>query len=227
MATFKLVFLFLYIYIKKWKGKELKILRILFITIAILEIFKICYVCFYQKLSSKLDDWVPLYFCSLTMYALGMSSFCKGKIKELGDTFLFFGGVISGLCFLLYPTTALIIRPLIHPLTIHSMIFHCVSVFSGLMVVINKYFIPNKKHIVSYLIFTLSFSLIAYIVNLLTNHNFMLISSPWEMKPLQLIYDIVGPFYPLVIALGQCLITFYLSYLGYILYSKTKKKGVN
>lgn len=215
------------LYLKRFVGKENKIIKITFFVLVTLEIAKICYVCFYQKLSQKLDDWVPLYFCSLTMYALGLSSFGKGKIKLLGDSFLFFGGIVSGMAFLLYPTTALLIRPLIHPLTIHSLIYHCLSVFVGLMIGLKGYFKPQHKHIVSYLIFTLAFSLIAYIVNITCNQNFMLINNPWQMAPLKLIYDIVGGFYPIVISVGQSLLTFYISFGVYklIIYLINKKEG--
>lgn len=203
------------LYLKKLVGKEQKIILFSFILLVTLEIAKICYVCFYQKLSSKLDDWVPLYFCSLTMYALGLSSFGKGKTKLLGDCFLFFGGIVSGVAFLFYPSTALIIRPLFHPLTIHSLIYHSVAVFVGVMIALKGELKPNIKHLVSYLEFTLLFSVIAYIVNIIFNQNFMLINTPWEIPVLQLVYKITGFLYPVAIAFGQIFLTFFVSLYGY------------
>ena len=55
----------------------------------------------------------------------------------------------------------------------------------------------------------------------------MLINNPWQMAPLKLIYDIVGGFYPIVISVGQSLLTFYISFGVYklIIYLINKKEG--
>lgn len=230
VLSIALISLLVILYLKKYVGKEQKILFGAFILLVTLEIAKICYVCFYQKLSSKLDDWVPLYFCSLTLYALGLSSLGKGKIKIIGDCFLFFGGIVSGIAFLFYPSTALIIRPLFHPLTIHSLVYHCVSVFVGIMIALKGELKPNIKHLIPYLEFTILFTIFAYIVNVLFDQNFMLINTPWEVPALQLIYDITGVLYPVTIALGQILLTFFVSLYGYKLIEyliRRRKKHVS
>ena len=73
------------------------------------------------------DTWVPLYFCSITLYAGIASGFGRGIIQHIGDVFLASGGLIAGICFMLYPSSSLLIYPTFHFLSVHSFIYHDVS----------------------------------------------------------------------------------------------------
>ena len=53
---------------------------------------------------STINNYVPLYYCSLLIYAGLLSSLGKGKIKRVGDVFLVTGGMIGGLTFIIFPT---------------------------------------------------------------------------------------------------------------------------
>ena len=58
------------------------------------------------------NNYVPLYYCSLLLYAGLLSSFCKGKLERAGNVFLATGGIIGGLIFIFFPTTSLPAYPM-------------------------------------------------------------------------------------------------------------------
>ena len=44
----------------------------------------------------NVNNYVPLYFCSILLYAGLLSTFAKNKLKRVGDVFLATGGMIGG-----------------------------------------------------------------------------------------------------------------------------------
>lgn len=224
LCAMGLLWLLFFLYHRFWKQKEKGVLIVFSSLLWGLEVIKICYVIFYLHDGKVINDWVPLYFCSLTLYASLLSAYGKGAIRRLGDSFLFYGGIVSGFAFLCYPSSSLAIYPLLSFRTLHSLVYHVISVFLGVMIAWDGYFKPQHKDILSYLIFTYSFALIAYIVNLLCNSNFMFIREPWSIVPLQWIEKVVGPLYPFVIATGQNIGTFYISFGLYQFVKKVRQK---
>ena len=68
----------------------------------------------------NVNNYVPLYYCSILLYAGTLSSFFKGKLKRMGDVFLATGGIIGGIVFILLPTTSLPAYPALHIVSLHS-----------------------------------------------------------------------------------------------------------
>ena len=54
--------------------------------------------------TKNLNEYVPLYYCSLLLYSGGLSSFAKGILKRVGEVFLATGGIIGGIIFIILPT---------------------------------------------------------------------------------------------------------------------------
>ena len=80
----------------------------------------------------NLNNYVPLYYCSLLLYAGLFSSFAKGQLQRMGDVFLATGGIIGGIVFLIFPTTSLPAYPALHYVSLHSFLFHGTMVYLGL-----------------------------------------------------------------------------------------------
>ena len=120
------------------KDKIKKIIRKTTIFLWILEIIKIIFNIRNYGFSA-VNKYVPLYFCSLILYAGVFSGYCKGTLKRMGDVFLSTGGIIAGLIFLLYPLTSLTSYPAIHFISIHSFILHVIMLYIGLLMLITKY----------------------------------------------------------------------------------------
>lgn len=187
----------------------------------ILEIIKIIFNIINYG-ASAVNKYVPLYFCSLILYAGIFSGFCKGILKKVGDVFLSTGGIIAGLTFLILPLTSLTNYPAMHFISIHSFILHGTMVYIGMLMLITKYAIIEKRDIIYYSALIVIISVIAYIVNLIFNSNLMFISQNYPGTFIEIIYNLTGKLFPIVMVIAQATLPFYIVY-G--IYAKIKNKN--
>lgn len=158
------------------------------------------------------NNWVPLYYCALLLYAGGFSSFGKGKLKRVGDVFLATGGIAGGIIFILFPFTSLPTYPMFHLVSIHSFVYHGIMLYLGLLVNITNYIELEKKDIVYYFSLVTIICAIAYIVNNIFDSNLMFISQNFPGMPLEILYNLTGKYYTLVTILAQAILPFYTIY---------------
>ena len=66
-------------------------------------IFEILIISFKLGTGSIRDvnNYVPLYYCSLLLYAGALASYAKGKLQRIGKIFLAVGGIAGGLIFII------------------------------------------------------------------------------------------------------------------------------
>ena len=142
-----------------------------------LEIIKIAF-----KLSigegQYIDHYLPLFYCSLFIYALFMCGFGKGVIYKIGCSFLQGGCVLAGLIFLVFPTTSLPDYPIYHFISIHSMIFHSSMVLFGIIYLKKAFVRLDKTAYFYYVIFVSVPILLSLVLNPIFDSNLMLISNP-------------------------------------------------
>lgn len=188
----------------------------------ILEIIKIIFNIINYGVN-EVNKYVPLYFCSLILYAGIFSGFCKGVLKKIGDVFLSTGGIIAGLIFLISPLTSLTTYPAIHFISIHSFILHGTMVYIGLLMLVTKYTTIEKSDIKYYSAIILIISAIAYIVNIAFDSNLMFISQNYPGTFIEIIYNITGKAFPIVMVAAQATLPFYIVY-G--IYTKVKDKNI-
>lgn len=217
----------IYISIRYTKNKEKeaigRIIKKLTIIICILEILKILFVLCVEK-AKNVNEFLPLYYCSLLIYAGVLSSFGKGKLKKTGDVFLATGAIVGGIVFMILPTTSLPSYPTFHFMSIHSFFFHGMMVYLGLIVNITNYIELQKEDIKYYSILVSIICIIAYFINLKFDSNLMFISKDFPGTILEIFYNILGPFYTIIISLAQIILPFYFIYYGRILIKKCIKK---
>ena len=175
---------------------------------------------------SAVNKYVPLYFCSLILYAGIFSGYCKGTLKKMGDVFLSTGGIIAGLIFLIYPLTSLTTYPILHYISLQSFILHGIMLYIGLLMLITKYTTIEKRDIIYYSAIIVIISGIAYIVNLKFGSNLMFISENYPGTYIETIYNNTGRFFTLFMTLAQATMPFYIVYGIYSLF-KTKNKKEN
>ena len=156
-----------------------------------------------------INNWVPLYYCSLLLYAGGLSSFSKGKLKRVGDVFLATGGIAGGIIFILFPYTSLPTYPMFHLVSMHSFVYHAIMLYLGLLVNITNYIELEKKDIIYYFSLVSIICVIAYIINNIFNSNLMFISQNFPGMPLEVLYNLTGKYYTLVTILAQSILPFY------------------
>lgn len=190
-------------YTRKYdKDKVKKIIKSSTIILWILEIIKIIFNLAIGNIKNP-NNYIPLYYCSLILYAGIFSSFCKGKLKMVGDVFIATGSIIGGLFFLFCPNTSLPAYQMFHYISIQSFIFHGTMLYLGILVNITNYvelkFIDIKYYTI--LIFIISFVSLA--VNKLLGTNFMFISNNFPNTPIEIVYKYTGKFFTAFMILLQ------------------------
>lgn len=175
---------------KMSKQTYFKVLKVFTIIVTILEIIKIGLS--WRDDHINLNSWCPLFFCSLFIYSLWLTWFKNKTLKELGLSFIAYANIVAGLVFIVFPTTSFTWYPIFHFKCLYSMIFHSLMVYSGIMLYVTKSLEINIKSIIKYLIFTLTFMILALILNGIyadTGCNLMFISNPGAV-PLPILHDI-------------------------------------
>ena len=196
----------------KIKEKEdiTKLIKVFTIIVWILEIIKIAFNLFIGNINN-VNTYIPLYYCSVLLYAGILSSFTSGTLKKIGDVYLATGCLFAGICFLISPGTSLGIYPLFHFISFQSLFYHAVMIYIG--VIIAKYnYIEVKLSDLKYyalLIFIICF--FAYIVNSNFNGNLMFINEGFQL--FYIFENIFKDYYGLVMIIGQMTIPFFLGLL--------------
>ena len=158
------------------------------------------------------NNYVPLYYCSLLLYAGLLSSFGKGKIERIGNVFLATGGIIGGLVFIILPTTSLPSYPMLHMVSLHSFFFHGTMIYLGLLIDITHYIELNLSDIKYFATLVGGICVLAYIINKKFGSNLMFISQNFPGMPIEIIYNVTGRFYTLVMSIAQMTLPFYIVY---------------
>lgn len=208
----------------KTKEEVEKIIKRCTIVMWILEVIMITF-----KISTgdakNLNNYVPLYYCSLLLYAGFLSSFAKGKLKRVGDVFLATGGIIGGIVFMILPTTSLPAYPMLHIVSLHSFLYHGTMVYLGVLINITHYIELNASDIRYYAILVGIVCILAYIINKIFGSNLMFISRNFLGTPLEILYNMTGPFFTMIMSIAQMTLPFYIVYYGKDLLQKRKIKN--
>ena len=170
--------------IHKTKEEVKQIIKRCTIAMWILEVIKISFK-LYTGDVRNLNNYVPLYYCSLLLYAGLLSSFAKNKLKRIGDVFLATGGIIGGILFMILPTTSLPAYPMLHILSLHSFLFHGIMVYLGLLINITHYIEVEESDIKCYATLVGTACILAYIINKIFDSNLMFISKNFPGTPVE------------------------------------------
>ncbi|MBQ8344206.1 MAG: YwaF family protein [Clostridia bacterium] len=155
----------------------IKITKILAIVFTVTEIIKIIYKIVYSY-TEYLDYYLPISYCSLFIYALWFYGFGKGAIKKVGEAFIAGGCIVGGMAFLIVPATSLMMHPIFHYLSFHSMLFHSAMVVMGVTLLLRNKTELNKNTFLYFGAYVTSAAFIAIVLNLITSSNLMLLSFP-------------------------------------------------
>lgn len=189
-----------------------KIIRKCTIFLWIMEVIIILFKILITK-SRNVNDFLPLYYCGIILYAGVCSSLGKNTIERTGNVFLATGAIVGGIIFLIFPTTSLLTYPTIHLVSIHSFIFHGIMMYLGLLVNFSNYIELKNKDIINYASIVGIVCLVAYIVNKQFDSNLMFISKNFSVVPLiKYLYENTGNFFTPLMIISQCTLPFYLIY---------------
>ena len=186
-----------------------KIIRKSTIIIWILEILKTIFIIAIGK-GREINKIVPLYYCSLLLYAGLLSSFGKGMFKKMGDVFLATGAIVAGVIFIIYPSTSLPAYPMLHFISLHSFFFHGTMIYLGIIVNKYRYIELRFSDIKYYATLVLLVCIPAYVLNTRFGSNLMFISQDFPGTPLSGLYHSTGKWFtPL-----NCLVQMTCPFIG-------------
>lgn len=184
------------------------------IMVWVLEIIKIIFNLLSGN-ANNINTYIPLYYCSILLYAGIFSSIGKGIIKKIGDIFLATGAIVGGTVFLILPTTSITMYPAFHYISIQSFIYHGAMIYLGIIVNKSNYIAIKNKDIIYYAGLIITICVIAYVVNCIFGSNLMFISKDFPKTPITIIYKLSKNYFPIVMCLIQSILPFYA-----VLYSK-------
>ena len=185
-----------------------RLIRITAVVMWILEIVKIVF-----KLAKEKDrdpsTWVPLYFCSVSLYASLLSGFGSGIFMRTGDVFIATGGLCAGVCFLVYPSSSLLLYPTFHFCSLHSFLYHGWMVWLGILLSRSGTVILRLQDFPPYFLFCLVFCLLAALLNRKSGSNLMFLARPFPGTFLERVHKRIGFLYAPAVMLVQILGPFF------------------
>lgn len=171
------------------------------------------------------DDWMPLYFCSLFLFAVWLAlAKCKA-LRSAGFAFMTMGGIPASVFFILYPSTSLNLFPIWHPASIHSFVYHWVMCYLGMLVLMRKVYIPKAGHALHYGIFVLAACFTAYFFNEWLGCNCMFLHSAFGLPFLEELLARSHAAYIVLVSLAQGVILYWVSFGVYRLIEKGRNNG--
>ncbi len=194
---------------KMKKETYLIMLRVFAVVFTCLELFKIIW-----SLSmglKNINSWMPLYFCSLFIYALWFTWSKNKEIRDFGLSFIAMAGIIAGGVFLICPSTSFNNYPIWHFQCLYSMIYHSTFVYSSIMIFVTRATEINFKLAIKYIIFCLVFMALALIMNTIwKDANLMFLSRPSviPIPILKTIHNFSQLLYTMIIITAHLLMSF-------------------
>lgn len=166
------------------------------------------------------DSWVPLYFCSLFIPAIWLAVSPWQNLRTVGFAYLTMGGIAASVFFIFYPSTALGMYPLFHLSTIHSVVYHLIMCYCGILILQKRVYTPHCRDAISYSLFIIGACILAVIVNKNLGTNCMFLEHPFGLPFLMKLCDSAKPLYMLVVAAAQSVGVFYVCFGIYSCYRK-------
>ncbi len=170
------------------------------------------------------DTWIPLYYCSLFLYAIWMTRSKNERLSRTGYSYITMGGIFAACLFTLYPSTSLAIYPALHPASLHSLLYHWLMAFVGILVLWKKLFVPKAHDALSYFIFVVMACIMGYFINEWVHSNCMFLHHAFKLPVLDDLLQYSHTLYMLVVVLAQAVGMYWLNFGLYILFKKHKEK---
>lgn len=224
--VFIIILITLYIGIKKSKHMTFQnVKKVLIFDAAfslITEIIKMIFIGITYGM--KEVEFIPLYFCSLFIYMSFLSLSKNEKIKNVGLTFIFYGGIIGAMAFFLYPSACIPNYPIYHFMCLRTIIYHGLMIYTGFLVVLTGYYIPQNNHAKDYFISLSIVGILAFIFNNAFGYNFMYISEPLDFDFAKKIYCLNSYLYSVIILILEITLPYIITSIGYNVLKKMNEK---
>ncbi len=174
------------------------------------EIFKIILMCFREQDSMYWVRLLPLFLCSIQLITIPLAAFTKGRLKGACLDFVMIFGLIGALMGTYFAGNNYAAYPVLCFDNVVSGITHCIAGFVSLYILFSGMTSMEKRNIPITMGILGAFCVAAYVVNSLTECNYMFLSQG-DGTPYDIVYNFVGGnpvLYPL------CVIGLFLVYIG-------------
>ena len=165
------------IFVSKKKEIIKKVFIVLWATVSVLEFVKIVWESTTgNQVKLEVTGILPLYPCSIFMYAMPFAIWGKGKLKDMACGYVCTLGLLGGSVNFFYPMTVLYRYSIISFSAMHSMLYHAVMLFTCLTMLISKYHTYSANSLVGLIlpsIPSLIISIPANIVNYTFSADYM------------------------------------------------------
>ncbi len=155
-----------------------------------------------------IDSWIPLYFCSLFLFAVWLPYSRHRPLKRAGYAYMTMGGIPAAICFTLYPSTSLALFPLFHPSTIYSGVFHFAMLYLGIMLLLRGEYRPEWRDGGPYFLFILFFAIPSVILNRVYGTNCLFLRHAFKLPFLEPIIALSPYLYMALAFLAQSVLIF-------------------
>ncbi len=173
--------------------------------VTVMEVFKIAIRVYKEQ---SLDSWIPLYFCSLFLFAVWLP-FTKVKwLSYAGYAYMTLGGVPAAILFTCYPSTSLALFPIWHPAVFHSGIFHLAMIYLGILLLWKQVYTPRLFHILPYFLFITAFVVPSLILNAKYGTNCLFLRHAYKLPVLEWMFAISPTFYTVCAFLAQSVLVY-------------------
>lgn len=170
------------------------------------------------------DTWIPLYYCSLFLYAIWMTRSKTEWLSRMGYSYITMGGISAACLFMLYPSTSLALYPALHPASLHSFLYHGLMAFVGILVLWKKQFIPKASDALLYGVFVLAACVVGYFINEWVHSNCMFLHDAFKLPVLDDLLQYSHAAYMLVVVLAQAVGIYWVDFGLYTLFKKREEK---
>ena len=144
---------------------------------------------------------LPLFLCSMQLFALPIAAFAKGKVREVALDFVLLFGLLGGILGTIGHAANYAYYPVLSFPNVVSAVTHAISAFASIYISFACMQSMKKENISKMLYVLLGYCAIAYIVNHLIDYNFMFLMAG-DGTPYDILYNLVNGnkvLYPLIV----------------------------
>ena len=190
------------------------------------EIFKIVILCLRSPDDpTRWQTLLPLFLCSIQLFALPLAAFSRGRLKEIALDFVMIFGILGAIVGTYGAAQNYSAYPIFSLDNVSSGITHSISGFASLYIMISGMHSMKKKNIAGTCTVLSVFCVLAYVVNILIDYNYMFLMNH-DGTPYKIVYDLVGGnkvAYPLMVV-GLFVVYIVAFYAVYYAICKKNKK---
>lgn len=187
------------------------------------EILKIVLICIRSKDTMAWLHMLPLFLCSIQLITIPLAAFAKGRVKEAALDFVFIFGILGAVLGTYAAGQNYASYPVLSLDNVVSGITHAISGFASLYIGFSRMTSMKTKNIIITFAILLSFCVMAYVVNVIIDYNYMFLMRG-DGTPYDLVFNMVGGspvLYPIMVVL---LFVLYVSLFYYVFYLIRKRK---